>query len=167
MAEHAPLVFQRPRVPLQPRPYSWMTGGLHTFCYTNYGDVLNLSVPSVGGFEIAKVWDEHREAALFFGKPFHTTRKSLIAAAPRGWHWARPPPHVSHLVDYWHGQCQGQPLRNATGCRSQKHRHHAKLLPMQSGGSAQSHGAGAGSSRVVKKRELSAPTSVNNTSAFR
>ena len=61
MAEHAPLVFQRPRVPLQPRPYSWMTGGLHTFGYTNYGDVLNLSVPSVGGFEIAKVWDEHRE----------------------------------------------------------------------------------------------------------
>ena len=51
-----------------------MTGGLHTFCYTNYGDVLNLSVPSVGGFEIAKVWDEHREAAemasaVFFGKP--------------------------------------------------------------------------------------------------
>ena len=40
-------------------------------------------------------------------KPFHTIRKSLIAAAPRGWHWARPPPHVSHLFDHWHGQCQG------------------------------------------------------------
>ena len=74
MAEHDPLVFQRPRLPVEPGHYSWMTGGLHQFFYTNYDDILNMSVPFVGGFEIAKVWDEHREAAemaaaVFFGKP--------------------------------------------------------------------------------------------------
>jgi len=74
MAEHDALVLQRPRLPVAPGQYSWMTGGLHTFFYTNYGDVLNMSVPFERGFEITKLWDEHRVAAkmasdVFFGKP--------------------------------------------------------------------------------------------------
>jgi hypothetical protein len=73
MAEHDPLVLQRPRLPVEQGQYSWMTGGLHTFFYTNYGDVLNMSVPFQRGFEITKLWDEHRVAAemaseVFFGK---------------------------------------------------------------------------------------------------
>ena len=74
MADHDPLLFQRPRLPVKQGQYSWMRGGLHQFFYTNYHDVLNMTVPSVEGFEITRVWDEHREAAelaatVFLGKP--------------------------------------------------------------------------------------------------
>ena len=74
MADHDPLLFQRPRLPVRGGQYSWMRGGLHQFFYTNYHDVLKMTVPSVEGFEITRVWDEHREAAelaatVFLGKP--------------------------------------------------------------------------------------------------
>jgi len=71
MADHDPLLLQRPRLPVGPGQYSWMSGGLHRFFYTNYHDVLEMTVPSVGGFEITRLWDEHPEAAELAAKVFH------------------------------------------------------------------------------------------------
>lgn len=76
MAEHDPLVFQRPTDPrqLQSGSYTWQAGGCYRYFYTYYGNPLKMSVPFVGGFEVVNVWDERRDAAeqaqaVFFGKP--------------------------------------------------------------------------------------------------
>lgn len=74
MAEHDPFVFQRPTDPRKPQHYSWQMGGCHKFFYEYYADPMRMTVPFVGGFEITKLWDEHRDAAeqakaVFFGKP--------------------------------------------------------------------------------------------------
>jgi len=74
MAKHDPLTFQRPTDPRKPHNYSWQAGGCHKFFYSYYADPTRMTVPFVGGFEIAKVWDVHRAAAeqakaVFLGKP--------------------------------------------------------------------------------------------------
>ena len=76
MARHDPL---RLREPLKGRKgvrarHSWMTGGAHFYFYTYYSDPARITVPTVDGFEIAKVWDEDREVAevfadVFLGRP--------------------------------------------------------------------------------------------------
>jgi len=74
MAEHDPLVLQRPMDPREPHNYTWQAGGCHKFFYSFYADPTRMTVPFVGGFEITKLWDKHRAAAeqakaVFFGKP--------------------------------------------------------------------------------------------------
>ncbi len=74
MAEHDPLAFQRPMDPRHPHPYTWQAGGCHKFFYSDYADPTRMTVPFVGGFEITRLWDEHRDAAeqakaVFHGKP--------------------------------------------------------------------------------------------------
>ena len=54
---------------------SWMAGGNHFYFYTHYASPTTMSVDSVEGFELVKVYDErHRERAevlakVFFDKP--------------------------------------------------------------------------------------------------
>jgi predicted dehydrogenase len=92
MAEHDPMVLQRPMLPVKhPQPtdspakqlafyenqgyyYSWQSGGVHMYFYNRYGYPLEMTVPFVGGFEIVKLWDKYRVAAeqaarVFFGRP--------------------------------------------------------------------------------------------------
>ena len=63
MAEHDPLLLQRPTEFDKNQAYSWQGGGVHRFFYTNYGDPTLMTAPFVGGFTITKIWDKHREAA--------------------------------------------------------------------------------------------------------
>jgi Oxidoreductase family, NAD-binding Rossmann fold len=51
--------------------YSWMTRGVHYFYYTNYRSPRRMTAPHVEGFEIARVWDEDKEAAALFARVFH------------------------------------------------------------------------------------------------
>ena len=72
MAKHDPL---RLREPLKTRAYvrprnSWMAGGAHFYFYTAYSDPAKITVPTVDGFEVAKVWDEEREIAEVFADVF-------------------------------------------------------------------------------------------------
>ena len=72
--EHDPLVFRSPRPPDYDDSYGWETGQAYFYHYTSYADPRKITVETVDGFEMAKVWDEHREAAelfaeLFNGKP--------------------------------------------------------------------------------------------------
>lgn len=72
MARHDPL---RLREPLRDRKdvrpmHTWMTGGAHFYFYTAYSDPTRITVPTVSGFEIAKVWDEDREVAGVFADVF-------------------------------------------------------------------------------------------------
>lgn len=48
--------------------YSWQGGGLHNYFYTSYYDQTKMTVPSVDGFEVVKVWDEHGSAARVLSK---------------------------------------------------------------------------------------------------
>ena len=63
MADHDPLLLQRPTQFDKNQAYSWQGGGVHRFFYTNYGDPTLMTAPFVGGFTITKLWDKHREAA--------------------------------------------------------------------------------------------------------
>ena len=63
MADHDPLLLQRPTDPREKHRYSWQAGGMHMFFYTNYGDPTAMTVPFVGGFEITQLWDADRDAA--------------------------------------------------------------------------------------------------------
>jgi predicted dehydrogenase len=40
-----------------------MTGGAHFYFYHHYADPRQISVPTISGFKVTKVWDEHRAAA--------------------------------------------------------------------------------------------------------
>ena len=64
MDTHDPLLLRDP-VSLGggPARYSWQTGGAHFYFYTHYADPKRIMVGTVDGFEIVKVWDEHRDAA--------------------------------------------------------------------------------------------------------
>ena len=62
-APHDPLRLQHPLKPGQPSHYSWQTGGAHFYFYTHYADPAKMTVESVDGFTLARVWDEHRDAA--------------------------------------------------------------------------------------------------------
>lgn len=63
MADHDPMVLQRPSEGTEENSYSWQSGGIHMFFYGNYGNPRQMSVPFVGGFEIVKLWDIDRRAA--------------------------------------------------------------------------------------------------------
>ena len=63
MADHDPLVFQRPPGDRKNISHSWQTGGIHMFFYADYGYPERMTVPFVGGFEIVKLWDADRHAA--------------------------------------------------------------------------------------------------------
>jgi len=71
MAEHDPLLLRNP-MPLgeQTAHYTWQTGGAHFYFYTHYADPKRIMVDTVDGFEIVKVWDEHRDAAEMFAQVF-------------------------------------------------------------------------------------------------
>ncbi len=63
IGEHDPLLLQRPLPSGQPARYSWMSGGAHFYFYTNYSDPQQITVETVEGFELTRVWDQHRDAA--------------------------------------------------------------------------------------------------------
>ena len=72
MSKHDPLLL---REPLRDRKgtrakQSWMAGGAHFYFYTHYSDPAKITVPTVDGFEIARVWDEDREVAEVFSGVF-------------------------------------------------------------------------------------------------
>ena len=60
MTEHDPLKLQRPG---RKAHYSWQSGGAHFYFYTHYAAPAQMTVEFVEGFELVKVWDEHRDAA--------------------------------------------------------------------------------------------------------
>ena len=68
MAEHDAALFDQPVSPSPDLPHSWMAGGNHYYFYTNYGDPLKMTVPSVEGFEVVKLWDENPEVAAVAAK---------------------------------------------------------------------------------------------------
>ncbi len=63
MDQHDPLRLQRPLVEGQTGRYSWQSGGAHFYHYTDYANAARMTVEAVDGFRLAKVWDEHRDAA--------------------------------------------------------------------------------------------------------
>ena len=63
MAQHDPLILQRPQPFDKDQHYSWQGGGVHRFFYTNYGVPTERTVPFVDGFTITKLWDQHPDAA--------------------------------------------------------------------------------------------------------
>ena len=74
MDKHDPLKFRSPRPPGYEARYHWETGAGYFYHYTCYADPQRITVETVDGFEITKVWDQHREAAeifseVFYGKP--------------------------------------------------------------------------------------------------
>lgn len=69
-APHDPLRLQRPLAPGAPSRYSWQTGGAHFYFYTHYADAAQMTVESVDGFSLARVWDEHRDAAQCLAEVF-------------------------------------------------------------------------------------------------
>jgi len=70
MAQHDPKALQNPTDPAEDFRYSWQSGGIHMFFYTRYGHPLEMTAPYVGGFQIAKVWDEDRRSAEMMAKIF-------------------------------------------------------------------------------------------------
>jgi len=63
MAPHDPLKFQRP-VPVEADPpHSWMNGAAHYYFYQCCADPTLMTVDTVDGFEIVKVWDDFTESA--------------------------------------------------------------------------------------------------------
>ena len=71
IAEHDPLKLRSPRPPDYKDRYVWERGAAHFYHYTNYNDARRLTVEPVDGFEIARIWDEHREAAEIFVEVFN------------------------------------------------------------------------------------------------
>ena len=65
MTQHDPTLFDQP-VPMdQPDDihYTWMAGGNHYYFYTAYPDPRQMTVPFIEGFDLVKLYDEHRTAA--------------------------------------------------------------------------------------------------------
>lgn len=76
MEKHDPLVLRSPMEKLGKRKpyYGWETGAAYFYHYTNCYDAKKITVPTVSGFEIVKVWDEDSVLAtglseVFYGKP--------------------------------------------------------------------------------------------------
>ena len=75
MGKHDPAKLQNPSSGKEAnRYYSWQKGGSHFAFYRNYADRMQMTVPQVEGFEIVKLWDEHRDAAemaasIFYSRP--------------------------------------------------------------------------------------------------
>lgn len=74
MQAHDPAVLRMSMSLDTPYRYSWQHGGSHYYFYTKYNKPHTITVETVPGFEIVKLWDEHRPAAeqlarVLFGKP--------------------------------------------------------------------------------------------------
>ncbi len=52
--------------------YSWQKGGLTIYFYTDYANPKKITVPTVDGFQIVKVWDEDPEVAEIFSNVFYS-----------------------------------------------------------------------------------------------
>jgi predicted dehydrogenase len=63
MAPHDAHRLQRPLAAGATGHYSWQTGGAHFYFYTDYVDAALMTVDAVNGFRLARVWDEHADAA--------------------------------------------------------------------------------------------------------
>ena len=71
MARHDPLLLRDPTsLAKEPAHYTWQTGGAYFYFYTHYAGPKRIMVDTVDGFEIVKVWDEHRDAAEVLAKVF-------------------------------------------------------------------------------------------------
>lgn len=74
MQPHDPLVLRQPIPQSEPAPHTWMRGGTHFYFYTRYSDPTYMTVPTIGGFEITRLWDVNPRVAdaaarVFFNKP--------------------------------------------------------------------------------------------------
>lgn len=68
---HDPLVLRGPLIGKGGEKYGWQNGGVHFYFYTYYNDPKKITVPTVDGFQIVKIWDEDREIAEIFSKVFY------------------------------------------------------------------------------------------------
>ena len=62
-AEHDPLRFREPAPQGAATRHTWQSGGNWYYFYTHYADPKRITVETVDGFELVKVWDEDRSAA--------------------------------------------------------------------------------------------------------
>jgi predicted dehydrogenase len=74
MMKHDPLLFQRPMDPDAPIRYFWQTGMNHRHFYAQAALPKTMTAPFIEGFDIVKLWDEHRDVAelaarIFLGRP--------------------------------------------------------------------------------------------------
>jgi len=76
MEKHDPLLLREPLSPEESRktPLSWQRGLIHRLFYTKFGRPEEMTVESVDGFEIVKLWDQNRFNAevvqrILLGKP--------------------------------------------------------------------------------------------------
>jgi len=51
--------------------YDWLTGSGYFYHYTQYNDFDKITVPTVDGFQIVKIWDEHPELCPIFSNIFY------------------------------------------------------------------------------------------------
>lgn len=70
MMKHDPLLFQRPMDPDVPNHYFWQTGMNHRYFYAQAALPKAMTAPFIEGFEIVKLWDEHRDAAEMAARIF-------------------------------------------------------------------------------------------------
>lgn len=80
MEKHDPLKFRSPRPLDYKHHYGWEVGMGYFYHYTYYGNPRKITVETVSGFEIVKVWDEHREAAEIFSELF--CNKPVVCDTP-------------------------------------------------------------------------------------
>lgn len=74
MEKHDPLVLRQPIPQSELAPHTWMRGGTHYYFYSRYSDPTFITVPTVEGFEITKLWDVNPRVAesaarVFYNKP--------------------------------------------------------------------------------------------------
>jgi len=74
LAEHDPLRFRAPAPEGAKIRYTWQAGGNWYYFYTHYADPKRITVETVDGFELVKLWDADRSAAemaasVFRNKP--------------------------------------------------------------------------------------------------
>jgi predicted dehydrogenase len=79
-AKHDPLRLQMPQPIDKEARYSWQHGGAHFYFYTHYADPRQISVETVDGFTLAKVWDEDLDAAACLSEIFDD--KPTVCATP-------------------------------------------------------------------------------------
>lgn len=74
LAEHDPLLFRQPAPKGAKTSYTGQAGGNWYYFYTHYADPTQITVETVDGFELVKLWDKDRSAAemaarVFYGRP--------------------------------------------------------------------------------------------------
>ena len=81
MEKHDPLLLRDPTAGQQEvkEPggcYDWFRGSVHFYFYTEYNNAEKITVPTVDGFEIAKVWDKNPGVAELFSAVFRGRPKA-------------------------------------------------------------------------------------------